>query len=50
MPDGSEGRPNLNDFVALLHEMEIDPWVISEASDTQEIGAKHMRDLYNREI
>lgn len=46
MPDGSVGRPNLDDFVALLHEMEINPWVISEASDTQEIGAKYMRDLY----
>lgn len=46
MPDGSEGKPNLNDFVALLHEMNIEPWVISEASDTQEIGAKFMHDLY----
>lgn len=50
MPDGSIGKPNLEDFVSLLHEMGINPWVISEASDTQEIGAKHMRDLYNREI
>jgi len=48
MPDGSEGKPNLDDFVALLHEMEISPWVISEASDTQEIGAKYMCDLYSR--
>lgn len=47
MPDGSVGRPNLDDFIALLHEMEINPWVISEASDTQEIGAKYMRDLYS---
>lgn len=46
MPDGSVGKPNLDDFVDLLHEMDIDPWVISEASDTQEIGAKYMRDLY----
>ena len=46
MPDGNVGKPNLDDFVTLLHEMEIDPWVISEASDTQEIGAKYMRDLY----
>ena len=48
MPDGSVGRPNLNDFVTLLHEMGISPWVISEASDTQEIGAKYMRDLYTK--
>ena len=48
MPDGSEGLPNLNHFVELLKEMEIDPWVISEASDTQEIGAKFMRDLYSK--
>ncbi len=47
MPNGEEGKPNLEDFVALLHKMGIDPWVISEASDTQEIGAKYMRDLYN---
>ena len=46
MPDGSVGKPNLDDFVSLLHEMEIEPWVISEASDTQEIGAKYMHDLY----
>lgn len=48
MPDGSVGKPDLDDFVALLHEMEIEPWVISEASDTQEIGAKYMRDLFNK--
>ena len=46
MADGSVGRPNLDDFVELLKEMEISPWVISEASDTQEIGAKYMRDTY----
>ena len=50
MPDGREGKPNLDDFVALLHEMGIDPWVISEASDTQEIGAKYMRDLYQEKL
>ena len=48
MPDGSEGLPNLNYFVELLKEMGISPWVISEASDTQEIGAQYMRDLYNK--
>lgn len=46
MPDGSVGRPNLDDFITLLKEMQIDPWVISEASDSQEIGAKYMHDLY----
>lgn len=46
MPDGSVGRPNLDDFVTLLHEMNIDPWVISEAHDSQELGAKYMRDKY----
>jgi len=46
MPNGNVGKPNLDDFVALLQEMNIDPWVISEASDTQEIGAKYMKDLY----
>ena len=46
MPDGRIGRPNLDDFVALLHEFKLDPWVISEASDSQEIGAKYMLDKY----
>ncbi len=46
MPDGSAGMPNLNDFIDVIKEMEIAPWVISEALDSQEIGAKFMRDLY----
>ncbi len=46
MPNGCEGRPNLDEFIELLKEMDINPWVISEASDSQEIGAKHMRDKY----
>lgn len=48
MPNGDEGKPNLDDFVSLLHEMDINPWVISEACDTQEVGAKYMCDLYNK--
>ena len=48
MPDGSEGKPNLDDFVSLLHEMQIEPWVISEAHDSQELGAKYMFDLYGK--
>lgn len=46
MADGREGRPNLNEFVEVLKEMNVSPWVISEASDSQEIGAKYMRDLF----
>ncbi|MFQ6724389.1 MAG: TIM barrel protein [Clostridia bacterium] len=46
MPDGSEGLPNLDWFVELLHEFNIQPWVISEAHDSQELGAKYMRDKY----
>ena len=46
MEDGSEGLPNLTNFVELLKEMNIEPWVISEALDTQEIGAKFMLDKY----
>lgn len=46
MPDGSEGLPNLDWFVELLHEFNLEPWVISEAHDSQEIGAKYMRDKY----
>ncbi len=46
MPNGDEGKPNLDDFVAVLKEMKIEPWVISEALDTQELGAKYMHDKY----
>lgn len=46
MDDGREGRPNLMEFVEVLHELNVDPWVISEASDSQELGAKYMLDLY----
>ena len=46
MPNGDEGLPNLDGFVELLHEMDIEPWVISEAHDSQELGAKYMRDKY----
>ena len=46
MPNGDEGLPNLDWFVELLHEMDIEPWVISEAHDSQELGAKYMRDKY----
>lgn len=46
MPDGSEGLPNLAGFTEVLHELDIEPWVISEASETQELGAKYMRDCY----
>ncbi len=46
MPDGSEGLPNLDDFISVIKEMNIDPWVISEALDSQELGAKYMHDLY----
>lgn len=46
MEDGREGRPNLAEFVEVLHEMNIKPWVVSEASDSQEISAKYMRDLF----
>lgn len=46
MDDGSEGKPNLDDFITVLKEMRIDPWIVSEASDSQEIGAKYMHDLF----
>ncbi len=46
MPDGSAGSPNLDDFIAVLKEMNIEPWVISEALDSQELSAKYMHDLY----
>ena len=46
MPDGSVGMPNMDNFVGVLKEMNISPWVISEALDSQEIGAKYMYDLY----
>lgn len=46
MSDGSVGKPDLKEFIEVLHEMNITPWIISEASESQEIGAKYMRDLY----
>lgn len=46
MPNGDEGLPNLNDFTQLLNEMEISPWVISEAHDSQELGACYMLNCY----
>lgn len=46
MADGSPAGPNLPAFVEVLHEMKIDPWVVSEASDSQEIGAKYLHDLF----
>lgn len=46
MPDGSVGMPDLDDFIQVVKEMGIDPWIVSEASDTQEIGAKYMHDIY----
>ncbi|MFQ6752225.1 MAG: TIM barrel protein [Clostridia bacterium] len=46
MADGSEGKPSLDDFIKTIKDMSIDPWIVSEASDSQEIGAKYMRDLY----
>lgn len=49
MPDGSEGLPNLKNFTEVLHELNIEPWVISEASETQELGAKYMHDCYFEE-
>lgn len=47
MPDGTVGLPNLDWFVELLHEFNLTPWVISEAHDSQELGAKYMSDLYH---
>lgn len=46
MEDGREGRPNLDEFVQVLHEMNINPWIVSEACDSQEIGAKYIRDKF----
>ncbi len=46
MPDGREGLPNLDWLVECLHELNLEPWVISEAHDSQELGAKYMHDKY----
>ncbi|MBR6778779.1 MAG: TIM barrel protein [Clostridia bacterium] len=48
MPDGRVGMPNLDDFTSVLKEMGIEPWVISEAQDTQEIGAEYMLQSYKK--
>ncbi len=46
MADGRVGKPNLDDFISSLKELKLSPWVISEALDSQELGAKYMHDLY----
>lgn len=46
MPDGSVGMPNLDDFISVLKEMNVDPYIISEALDSQELSAQYMHDLY----
>lgn len=46
MSDGRVGKPNLEDFISALKELKLSPWVISEALDSQELGAKYMHDLY----
>jgi len=48
MPNGQEGMPNLNWFVELLKEFNLNPWVISEASDSQEKGAIYMKEEYEK--
>ncbi len=48
MSNGDIGRPNLDEFIQVLKDLDIVPWVISEASDSQEIGAKYMLDAYNK--
>ena len=48
MPDGSEGKPNLEDFLKVLKEFNITPWVISEAHDSQELGAMYMQKTYEK--
>ena len=46
MDDGRPGLPNLDDFARVLHEFNLEPWVISEAMDTQELGAKYILERY----
>lgn len=46
MPNGEEGLPNLTSFVELLKEFNLTPWVISEAHESQDKGAKFMHDKY----
>ena len=46
MPDVSVGMPNLDDFISVLKEMNVDPYIISEALDSQELSAQYMHDLY----
>lgn len=48
MANGSEGRPNLDEFIDVIHEMNIDPWIVSEASDSQELSAIYMYEAFNR--
>lgn len=46
MPNGGKGLPNLDEFVELLKEFNLTPWVVSEARDSQDKGAIYMHEKY----
>lgn len=48
MPNGEEGKPNLEDFLTVLKEYNLSPWIISEACDSQELGAMYMQRTYEK--
>ncbi len=48
MPNGDKELPNLDDFVELLKEFDLEPWVISEANQSQDQGALYMKNAYEK--
>lgn len=43
--DGRDGEPNLVDFVDVLKTYDINTWIISEAYDSQDLGAIYIKNL-----
>lgn len=47
-PDGAEGEPNLTDFISLVKKYNVNTWIVSEARDSQDMGAIFMRKEYDK--
>lgn len=43
--DGREGEPNLTDFIDVLKTYDINTWIISEAFESQDLGAIFIKNL-----
>lgn len=48
-PDDTVGEPNLADFVSLVKKYKLNTWIVSEARDSQDLGAIFMRKEYDKD-